>query len=226
MQPPDFLDKLMALYERLSKRHCINLDDVEVYEVINYLLENGVLHRGLNRELCVKSRVKFALELIRLGSDVERVALSLDWRDFEELISECLIMNNYLIIKNLRFGVKRNEVDVIGVNTASSIAVVVDCKHWSPGYSKKGKLISVCREHRRKVEELSSQCSSLMGTYLQLAKAKYLIPVVVTLTDVIRGYFNGVFIVPIYRFNDYIVNINYYVELLGRSELVRNKCFS
>lgn len=226
MQPSDFLGKLMTLYEGLSKRRCISLSDIGMYELIDYLIENKILYRVLNGELCVKSMVKFALELIRLGSDVERVALSLDWRDFEELISEYLKANNYLIIKNLRFGVKRNEVDVIGVNTVSSIAVVVDCKHWSPGYSKRGKLISICREHRRKVEELSNQCSSLMGMYLPLAKARYLIPVVVTLTDAVHGYFNGVFIVPIYRFNDYIVNINYYMELLGMSELVRNKCFS
>lgn len=226
MQPSEFLDPLNKLYLRFSRDKCIELEEVKNLLLIDYLKIKDVIYFSIDNKVCVKSLVKFALELTRLGADIETVSRILTWRDFEELISNYLEMNNYHVIKNVRFGARRYEIDVLGVNQITSMAIVVDCKHWSPGYSKRGKLYEVCRNHRLKAEEFNAYCYSLIGKYPIVTRAKYMVPVVITLTETISGFLSGTFIVPILKFSDYLANMNYYIDLLGgKSALISNKCY-
>lgn len=187
----------------------------------------GLIYLGIGNELCVNSIVKLALELVKLGLDVEVISKPLNWRDFEELINEYLNLSGYHVIKNLRFSRRRYEVDVVGVDEVSGTAVVVDCKHWSPGYGKKGRLVHIAEEHRAKVELLAEDCASLLSKYKVLSRARILVPVIVTLTDVIRGYVGGSFVVPVLRFNDFISNVKLYIDtLVSKSDIILNKCYS
>lgn len=195
--------------------------------MLEHLMGEGLIYLGIGNELCVSSIVKLALELVKLGLDVEVISQPLNWRDFEELINEYLNLSGYHVIKNLRFSRRRYEVDVVGIDEVSGTAVVVDCKHWSPGYGKKGRLVHIAREHRAKVEVLAEDCASLLNKYKVLSKARILVPLIVTLTDVIRGYIGGSFIVPVLRFNDFVSNAKFYIDtLVSRSDIILNKCYS
>jgi len=223
----DLINELTKLYINFSKQRCMHRDEIPS-ELLEYLMGEGLIHLGINNnELCINSIVKLALELVKLGLDVEVISKPLNWRDFEELINEYLNLSGYHVIKNLRFTRRRYEVDVVGIDEVSGTAVVVDCKHWSPGYSKRGRLIYIAKEHRAKVEVLAENCASLLSKYKVLRKARILLPVIVTLTDAIRGYIGGSFIVPVLRFNDFISNARLYTDtLVGKSDIILNKCYS
>lgn len=225
MQPSDALRVLSKALTIFSRGRCVRSCEL-THEVIEFLKSEDLIYLGINGDVCIKSLVKLALEAIALGADPTNVSSYLSWRDFEEFTTEYLQLSNYLVVRNLRFTYRRLEIDVLGVNTSSALGIAIDCKHWGPGYSKKGKLITVASVHRSKVEYLSSECSSIMGKYPLILRAKYFIPAIVTLTESVKGYLNGSFIVPISSFNDFIVNIRYYVDLLTNiSDMVLNKCY-
>lgn len=222
----DLLKELTKLYGKFSGSPCVQGGEVPE-ELIEYLMDKELIYLSLNNEVCIHSIVKLALELVRLGLDVEVISKPLSWRDFEELVNEYLSLSGYYVLRNLRFSRRRYEVDVLGVDEVSGIAVVVDCKHWSPGYSKKGRLAYIAREHSAKVMRLAEECASTISKYRILSKVRVLTPVIVTLTDVMHGYINGSFIVPILRFNDFIINAKLYIDtLIGKSNLITNKCYS
>ncbi len=222
----DLLKGLTRLYSRFSVSPCVQSSEVSE-ELMEYLTSKELIYLSLNNEVCVKSAVKLALELVRLGLDVEVISKPLSWKDFEELVNEYLSLNGYHVLRNLRFSRRRYEVDVLGVDHTSGIAIVVDCKHWGPGYSKKGRLNRIAGEHRAKVMRLAEECAPTTSKYRVLSKAKVLIPVIVTLTDVMHGYVGGSFVVPILRFNDFISNAKFYIDtLVSKSDLIINKCHS
>lgn len=219
------LNELAKLYVKLSNSKCVGLGEVPD-QLRNYLMSGDLAYVGLDNNLCIKSTVKLALELIGLGLDVELVSKSLNWRDFESLVGEYLGLNNYYVIKNLRFSNRRFEVDVLGIDQVSALAVAIDCKHWSPGYGKRGRITNIASEHRAKVEELSKGCRQLLSKHRLLSSVEVFIPIIVTLTDIVRGYVGGSFVVPILRFNDFIANVRYYLEALTEgSGGITNKCF-
>jgi hypothetical protein len=183
-------------------------------------------YMDLSGRICIKSLVPLAINALERGGDPYRVASFLDWKDFEEFVKTYFNLSNYNVISNVRFTKRRLEVDVLAVDPVSHLGIIVDCKHWAPGYSKASKLRKVCLEHRRKVELLTKECSFIISKYPIIRKAESFIPVIVTLTDTFRGYVNDSFIVPIGTFRDFISNLRYYLELLaGEHGIVRNPCY-
>jgi len=219
------IHKLFRVYEEFSKRSCLERSELPE-SLVEFLISKDLIYLGLGGEVCIKSLVNLALELLSLGYDVESISKLLNWKYFEELVSNHLTLSGYHVIRNLRFGLRRYEVDVVGIEESSEVGLVIDCKHWGPNYSKRGRLTRIASDHRVKVEELSARCGYVLKDYKVLTKAKYLIPVIVTLTDSLSGYVNGSFIVPILRFKDFVSNVMYYVDLLsGRSGMVLNSCY-
>jgi len=211
---------------RSNPGKCIESEDVGLISIIkryeSYIVKE--LYSGRER-LCVKTLLPMALDLLKLGADPQEVSKYLDWKDFEELVSIILSGYGMDVIRNYRFNLKRYEIDVIGIDLTTKYALVIDCKHWRPGYRKKGKLVEAVKVHKLRVKYLSEFCSSIVSQYPSLSKVKYFIPVIVTLTDALKGVIDNVFIVPIRFLRDFINNIEHYVELLGTKSLVMNKCF-
>lgn len=176
--------------------------------------------------LCLDSLVPLALKAISLGADPSKISTYLSWRDFEALVMNYLREFGMDVLKNIYFGKRRFEVDVIGVDYVSGISLVIDCKHWMPGYSKVSRLRRAARDHRVRTIEFSKNCIYMSGIIKRIFSIKYFIPVIVTLTDSVKGVVNNVAIVPIRYLNDFIRNLEYYVDLLGRDKLlIRNECF-
>ena len=226
MQPADLRSFLEALLEKLSSNRCTKLsgDEEDVLTRLNILGED-VCQKTLGGGICFSTLVPLALRAVELGADPEEVSKFLSWTDFEVLVTRYLSKSGFTVFRGVRFTKRRFEIDVLGIDEVSRICLVIDCKHWKPGYKKTGKLRVVAQEHRAKIEELARECSFIMPKYPVLARAEYLVPVIVTLTHVLKGVINGAVIVPILLFRDFIANLTYYVDVFRSEVLVRNPCF-
>jgi len=183
------------------------------------------IYRSIDGRICLKSLVPLALKVLEAGGDPLKVSLLLTWRDFEVLVLEYLRRSGFTCAHSVRFRSRRFEIDVLAADPISRVGLAIDCKHWSPGYSKSWKLREVAGRHRLKVERLCSVCGDLRSGHQVLLEAREFVPVVITLTDAVRGFINGSFIVPIRYFRDFIHNLRYYVDLLSDGEgFVRNLC--
>lgn len=212
-----------------SEGRCIDRESVTRYaETLDLTSLDGV-YASIAGELCFKSLLPLALKALEEGADLYEVSSLLSWKDFEELVSEYLRLSGYESIQNLRTRLKRYEYDVLAVDPVSRIGLIIDCKHWSPGYSKKGKLKYVVSEHKQKCLYLVNQCQQIKNEYRIISKARWFVPVIVTLTEVLKGSLEGVLVVPIRTFRDFLVNLEFYVDLMKTKEhplMIANECYA
>ena len=174
--------------------------------------EHIVLEAG---GVIVTSRIGLVEEALRQGIPVDRASLYLDWRDFEALAAKYLRAHGYKVYRNLRLPPPRGlEVDVLGLG--KRYAVIVDCKHWSPGYSKKWKLRRAAEDHLERVERLRTRLWVLARRYgEELRNIRRIVPVIVTLTDPGVRYIGKVLVSPINVFNNLLLELDAVVEELG-----------
>ena len=222
----DDFQEFVRLIENLSKRgKCVDPDEGDPV-LFGAMKSFDTFYVSLDGKYCLKSLVPVALKAMELGADPFRVAALLDWRDFEELVLEYLSRSGFEGVRSVRLRSRRFEIDVLAVDVVSGYSLAIDCKHWSPGYSKSWKLREIAKTHRAKVELMCNECAKLRKGSELLVKAKWVVPVIVTLTGSVRGYFNGSFIVPIQTFRDFLLNLDYYVgELSDYGGRVRNPCW-
>ena len=210
-------NRILHLLDILSKNQkCVPKVSPEASELVNF---NGFFRAG--NLVCMESLVPLALRGIELGASPYTVSKFLDWRDFESLVTRYLTLSGWEAIHSLRLKSRRFELDVIGVNPVSRIGLVIDCKHWSPGYYKKTKLKNTALQHRSKVELLRDEFTFHIAKYPVLKKCVSLVPAVVTLTECVKGFYEGSFIVPIQTFRDFLNNLDIYLDEVGSNSYVR-----
>ncbi len=163
----------------------------------------------------VASRISLVEEALRQGIPVDKASLYLDWRDFEALAAKYLQAHGYRVYRNLRLPPPHGlEVDVLGLGRRYT--VIVDCKHWSPGYSKKWKLRKAVEDHLERIERLKKRLWVLARKYGEELKGiKKVVPVIVTLTDPGIRYIDKVLVSPINAFNNLLLDLDAVVEELG-----------
>jgi len=212
------------LLELFSSSRCVRREELEeAVEVIDDA-GPGAFYEGLSGEVCVRSLVPVAMCAIKGGCDPRRVSEYLSWRDFEEFVSEILLARGYEVVRGFRFGPRRMEIDVLAVDTVSSVALAVDCKHWSSRYSGSRRIREAALKHMQRLLELLKWCAYEAGRNPLLRRFKYSIAVVVTLGESVRGVSEGVAIVPVYYFRDFIDRLDVYVEEVGISKIA-NPCY-
>lgn len=220
MQPADTYHNLLKLF---SESFCVNMSKIG-REVADEILSLGIAYVGFSQEICVKSIVHLAMLAAKRGCDPKKVSAYLSWRDFEDFVASALSESDYEVFKNLRFGKRRLEFDVLAISTPSSLGIAVDCKHWSPKYVSSGKIRDVAVNHLKKLKEFLEWCGYEIPNYPQLRNIKSFIGVVVTMSESIRGSVEGVIVVPIYYFRDFTVNLRYYIDEL-KAIILQNPCY-
>ncbi len=179
-------------------------------EIIKMLSDLGFI-KVIEEKVIPLAKLKLALYCLSHGLPVDKVALHLHWRDFEELVAEYLRVHNYIVYRNLRISPPKGvEVDVIGQK--HDLGLIVDCKHWSPGYSKISKLREAAKEHHDRTSILAKKLWILARKYEKLREIRRLVPIIVTLTDIGLRYYQGVLISPIALFNDLLLNIDAVID--------------
>ncbi|MEM1528464.1 MAG: hypothetical protein QXS62_07140, partial [Sulfolobales archaeon] len=109
-------------------------------------------------------------------------------------------------------------------NTTSSLGIAIDCKHWSPKYSSSGKMRDVALVHLEKLKKFLDWCNYELLDQPLLRKIKKFYGLIVTISESVRGSIQGVAVVPIYYFRDFIENLGYYVEEL-KVVTLKNPCY-
>lgn len=179
-----------------------------VLETLNRLCEVGLL--GINGNRIIASgeqRLRIAIKLLSLGSDIERVAGLLTWSEFERFSRRSLEMNDFKVTMNFRFKWfgKWWEVDLIGVKRP--IVLSADCKHWRRGWcgTASAEAARDQVERTRALADASRRLKSRLG--IGGWDYAHFVPVVFSLHPSQYKFYEGTPIVPILQINDFLQNL-------------------
>ena len=184
--PNDFQSRLAVISRSVSK------------QVIQYLLDNGIGRTSQNSYLFSDSdRIKLAI----FGNDVESISKILTWRDFEMFASEILNLSGYESECNVRFNKPRRiEIDVVGTNNSSKLAILIDCKHWRRNDLKSTTFYAIKQIHRAYV---------FMSNRKTVSSS---IPVILTLYPMAIKLVEEIPVVPIRNFMSFISDLPTYLD--------------
>jgi hypothetical protein len=171
-------------------------------QVIEYLFDNGIGYAFQDRYLFSNSdRIKLAVLALKNGNDVEFISKLLSWKDFESFACEILNLSGYVTESNLRFNAPRRiEIDVVGIELVSKLAVLIDCKHW-----RRNDLKSISFYARKQIHRASiflSNRESISGA----------IPVILTLYPMTIKIIEQIPVVPIRNFISFVSDVPSYLH--------------
>jgi Holliday junction resolvase-like predicted endonuclease len=134
-------------------------------------------------------------EMIREGRNVEEILSAVNWKEFEEKVEEIFQRHNFRTMKNFRIKTsKRFEIDIIAEK--GNLLFVVDCKQWRKG---RYKLSALRKAAEKQIERAEAIKQSLIGLN------KRVIPLLLTLYDEGIYSLQGVFIVPLFKLNSFLL---------------------
>lgn len=162
--------------------------------VLEYLVTRGIGKIANHRFSFSRSdRMKAAILALHSGNDIETVSKYLTWQDFEAFASDLLNLAGYVSERDLRFSKPiRMQIDVLGINYASQLAIVADCKHW-----KRNDLSSLYSCAKRQAE----RASKLLAHRRRIS---YAIPIILTLHVINIKFVDGIPLVPVSKFNSFV----------------------
>jgi hypothetical protein len=133
--------------------------------------------------------------LVRSGKSIEEVLSLVDWKEFEEKVEEIFKIHNFKTTRNFRFKMtKRFEVDILAEKR--DLLFVVDCKQWGKGRYKTSELKKAAEKNLKRAEEIKN---TLIG------RNKKIITIIITLFDEAIYEHKGVFIVPLFKLNNFLL---------------------
>lgn len=155
----------------------------------------------------------FNLEKIKThvlhGKKIENVIkeLKLSWKDFEDIVAAIFEVHNFIVERNFHFKIKRRyEIDVIAIKCKNVFCV--DCKQWSSGRYKRSPLSRAADEQKKRTDEFDKFLKSniLAREILRIDEKRKIQPVIVTLLEEEIVEHGGVFIVPLWKLNSFILS--------------------
>ena len=177
-------------------------------DVLQYIVNNGIgiTTSTANHYMFSKAdRMKLAMLALKRGCDIESISKSISWRDFEALTSEILGLYGYLTKTNIHLSKpSRIEIDVIGINNNSKLAIVADCKHW-----KRYSLSSISSYAEKQIERTKILLKVKRRT--KQDNISYAVPIILTLYSIDIQFINSVPIVPISKFKSFIEDVSLYL---------------
>ncbi len=155
---------------------------------------------GISQE--APSSALAAIALAKLGAELDAVAKSLEWEDFEAFCAIVLAASGYEVKRNVRLRKPTRQIDIVA--ESPSLVLVVDCKHWQRGFGISGlePVISAQAERARLL---------LRGH----SKAKPHLPVIITVLDNQARVVGGVPVVPLQGLKDFLSTLNRFDQELS-----------
>jgi len=149
---------------------------------------------------------------IQQGEEIEKIIEEIDWKEFEKLIAEILKKHDFNVHNNFRFKTNRHfEIDVLAIRNRTSL--LIDCKQWGKGRYKKTGLKYSVKEQKERANQLKNflKNNPIAQTKLKIKKTIKLIPLIVTWFEEDLLEHENVFIIPIWKFNQFLLNISEYI---------------
>lgn len=214
-------NSLRDLYTVLLKYRKISIEDLAMYTSLSRdvlmnklesIREHVVVEGG---EVTVTRPLELALRLIQSGYSVKEVSKYIDWRDFERVSSEILSQNDYAVLTNFKvYAPIRMEIDIVAVDRASGRGIIIDCKHWSRGLSRK-MLISAIEKHVDRTTKFIKYFSWFKSKWPYFKYIKRVIPLIVTLTTPSVRAYKNVLVVSIQELNSALVELHSVLDLFN-----------
>jgi len=149
---------------------------------------------------------------IQQGEEIEKIIGEIDWKEFEELVSKILKKHDFETHHNFRFKTKRRyEIDIVAVK--KKILLAIDCKQWGRGRYKKTGLKYAIQDQKERVKQLKKFLkNNLIGkSKLKVSKGVKFLPLIITWFEEDLLEHENVFIVPIWKFNQFLLNQSEYI---------------
>ncbi|MEM2211332.1 MAG: hypothetical protein QW372_06510 [Nitrososphaerales archaeon] len=178
---------------------------IVVKEVLEELSKNGI-------GILINDKVKFedkdrmftSILGIKYGLSVEEVSKFLSWKDFESFVSFISSQNGYSVSKRVRWKKHSMEIDVLAIK--NDLGLAIDCKHWKRiNHSAMNKIVQLQIERARRF--MRSNLSSKLNV-------KFTLPIIVTLYSNDINFINKVPIVPISKFQNFLLEFTGYLNLM------------
>jgi len=189
-------------------------------EILRDFLDQFGVHGDKEGELFLnrEKRIDLAMVAIERGMDISEVIGLLTWKDFEGLIAGILIENGFRCIESYRrrgnSAEKGMEIDVIGIR--GNLVLSVDAKMWGVRGGKSSSLRTAVvkqKERTMKLVSLNEQLSKKLK--IEMQGFYEFIPIIVTwLVEEVELH-EGVPVVPVFKFNSFILDFDIYRDLIA-----------
>ena len=146
------------------------------------------------------------------GEQIEKIIGGIDWKEFEELVSKILKKHDFEIHHNFRFKTNRRyEIDILAVK--KKILLAIDCKKWGRGRHKKTGLKYAILDQKERVKQLKKFLKNnlLAKSKLKISKKVKFIPLIITWFEEDLIEHENAFIVPVWKFNSFLLNLSEYI---------------
>lgn len=137
-----------------------------------------------------------------------------DWKYFEDFVSKIFENHGYTTIKHFRFkGIRRGEIDVLAWNETKIF--IVECKRWKKHRPKSYQLKQAAKKVLEYLKDFKAVYSK--NTYASFGelKKKEIVPIIVTLYEETLRVFEGVIIIPLWKLNSFLLNIDEILDTLS-----------
>ncbi len=180
-----------------------------LFSLITDLSAISIIPKMTNEKIMLNksSSIKLALLAVKNGSDIEYVSRFLDWKNFELFIGETLYAEDFHVMHNFYLkGRKRYQIDLIGIH--NFLILAIDCKHWKYGHGRTRLNISSQIQFER-AQSLAAflEKNNVIENFNLRPGDYYLVPVIVCLSNNSSKFHNGIPIVPVLQFQDFLRQI-------------------
>lgn len=197
--------KTLLVMLELSARGCLDVSPqakvpADLWRKSISLLKQNKIGEEQPGQVLVSSadRVRIALLAAQQIQDIKLVSKSLDWKDFEQFVSEIARQHDYAARSNVILIEPRTQIDVIAIK--GSVAIVIDCKHWNKGAGGS----ALARVAKSQIKRARIFIRSRMARELG---ARAALPCVVTLLSGSSKSSEKVPIVPVSEISSFLADI-------------------
>ena len=143
---------------------------------------------------------------LKKGRDIEDLLDRIGWKEFEGFCSRVLEEHDWRVQKNFRFkSGRRYEIDILAKKGSRILAI--DCKHWGIRPGKATQLRYAAEMQAERASELSR--INMLDSF---GKKTEFHPLIVTLLQEDINEESGVWIVPVFKLNNFLLNADEYLE--------------
>jgi hypothetical protein len=145
--------------------------------------------------------VSAALALTRMGADLDRIARSLAWEEFEEYCASAISAAGYAVRRNVRLRKPTRQIDIIA--ESPSLVLSIDCKHWrrsAGATSLEAHALAQAERTRMYVEGRRPR------------DGRAFLPVLLTMIDNQIRVVDGVPVVPLQALREFLASVSRFDE--------------
>ena len=211
----DFNNAALEILRQTKENNIISHEENLGWDV----LEHFGLSRDSERRIIVdrEKRISIAMAVVGKGADIAEVIGLLTWKDFEGLIANIMSENGFRCTESFRrrgdSSVRGMEIDVIGIHERSVFSV--DAKMWGIRGGKSSALRGAAVKQKERTVQLLAQREKLSEKLQPVVSGEYeFFPILVTWMVEDVELHEGVPVVPVFKFNTFILDFDTYRDLV------------